>query len=336
MAVVESDRFQVTESEGRERWCAHGSDVASQLESWSEILENTHLHFDVRPTQRTPGRFSGVVLRRSIDDIILLDSVAMPFVGLRDCAVIGSSGPVEREDIVGFSFLHRGIEVARGTNGRVTTMRAGDTVVWDGRQPVEIEIVEPFHKRTLLFPRKRVVAVCPQLEQLNSPPVLDGGGPARLLVRYMNALALELPHLGPAAAVCAANVALELLRAALEPELPLGRAAERAALRAEIRRHVRAHLHEADLGPTTVAREFKMSVRALHALFQDTDESVASMVRSERLERCHKDLQRANSGSVSDIALRWGFCDPTHFSRVFKQTFGVTPREIRQTAGTQA
>ena len=75
-----------------------------------------------------------------------------------------------------------------------------------------------------------------------------------------------------------------------------------------------------------------MSVRALHALFEDADTSVAGLVRAERLARCLEDLQRPNGGSVTDIAFRWGFCDAAHFSRVFKREFGATPTEVRQAA----
>ena len=148
----------------------------------------------------------------------------------------------------------------------------------------------------------------------------------------MNALATELPLLDHAGSVAAANAALELLRAAVEPRVPSSRSATRAAMRAEIRRYVRTHLQDPLLGPASIARAYSMSVRALHALFEDADTSVAGLVRSERLARCMEDLQRPNGGSVTDIAFRWGFCDAAHFSRVFKREFSATPSEIRQTA----
>jgi AraC-like DNA-binding protein len=320
-----------TESDGLERWSARGRDVASQLDSWSGILESTHLHFEISPTHRTPARFRGGVVRRAMDDIMLVDCVSVPFRGRRDSITIGASGPIATEDVVGFQFVHKGVETVR-EGGREITLTPGSIAIWDGLQPTDIEIVKPFHKRTLLFPRHRVRAVCPRLAEPWPLPSLEKSGPARLLARYMNALAVELPQLGTAAAVSAANVALELLRAAVEPELPSDRAAERAALRAEIRHHVRNHLQESDLGPTTIAGAFAMSVRALHALFEDGDESVAVMVRSERLQRCLEDLQHPHAGSITEIAFRWGFCETAHFSRVFKRRFGVTPSEVRHMA----
>ena len=99
-------------------------------------------------------------------------------------------------------------------------------------------------------------------------------------------------------------------------------------MRSDIRRYVRTHLQDPELGPASIARAYSISVRALHALFEDVDASVAGLVRSERLARCREDLQRPNGGSVTDIAFRWGFCDAAHFSRVFKRAFGVHP-ELR-------
>jgi AraC family transcriptional activator of tynA and feaB len=314
-----------------ERWSVTGAGVSQRLDAWSEILATTHLAFDVSATHRTPAAFAGTVTRRAIDDLMLVDCAALPFRGHRSASLIGADGAAQREQILGFQFVWKGRERVR-EGSRELMLTPGQVVLWDGLLPTEIEIVEPFYKRTLMFPRDRVLAVCPRLAELKALPPLDDRGPARLLVRYMNALALELPTLEPAATAAAATAALELLRAAVEPGLPTGRAAERAALRAEIRRYVRAHLQEPGLGPVSIARAFSVSVRALHALFEDAEASVAVLVRNERLARCLEDLRQRNGGSVTDIAFRWGFCDAAHFSRVFKREFGATPSDVRHAA----
>ena len=73
-----------------------------------------------------------------------------------------------------------------------------------------------------------------------------------------------------------------------------------------------------------------MSVRALHALFEDTGESVCGLIRRERLGRCHEDLSLPSGGSVTEIAFRWGFHDAAHFARVFKAHYELTPSEVRR------
>jgi AraC family transcriptional activator of tynA and feaB len=315
-----------------ERWRACGAGAQARLDSWSEILASTHLAFDVEATYRTPVRFHGAVKRRALGELMLVDCTASPFLGHRSPGLI-AGGQAQHEHVLGFQFIGRGVELVR-EGGRELALRPGDVVLWDGMQPTEVEIVESFYKRTLLFPRDRVLAVCPRLAALDALPSLDGSASARLLVRYMNALALELPRMDQTAGEAAASAALELLRAAVEPSLPSSRSANRAAIRAEVGRHVRSHLQDPQLGPASIARAYSMSVRALHALFEDVDASVAGLVRSERLARCLEDLQRANGGSVTDIAFRWGFCDGAHFSRVFKREFGATPSDVRQAAVT--
>jgi AraC family transcriptional activator of tynA and feaB len=114
--------------------------------------------------------------------------------------------------------------------------------------------------------------------------------------------------------------------------VPTGREARRSALRAEVRRYVRSHLQDPALDPEAIAFAHAVSVRALHALFEDTGESVAALVRRERLARCLEDLERPTGGSVTEIAFRWGFRDAAHFSRVFKRQFEATPTEVRHAA----
>lgn len=319
-----------------ERWRVSGASTPRRLESWADILADTHLAFDIGPTPHTPAKFDGAVTRRRIGDLVLVDCAASPFRGHRGQSVIGGQREREQSDqILGFQFVCRGVETVR-EGSRQLALTAGDVVLWDGTLPTDVEIVEAFYKRTLLFPRERVLALCPRLGEVNAFPSLSESGPARLLVRYMNALVAELPRLDSAAGNAAANAALELLRAAIEPTLPPSRSVARAAMRSEIRRYVRTHLHEPALSPASIAQAYAMSVRALHALFEDADESVAGLVRSERLLRCLEDLQRPNAGSVTEIAFRWGFCDAAHFSRVFKREFGATPSDIRRAAVAQS
>jgi AraC-like DNA-binding protein len=325
-AVIERPRTSEPE-----RWAVSGTDISQRLERWSEILATTHVAFDVTPTSRTSATFGGAVTRRALDDLMLVDCAASPFRGRRTPGLVGSDGASAREHILGFQFVWKGVERVR-EGGRELMLNPGDIVLWDGLEPTDVEIVEPFYKRTLMFPRERVLSVCPRLGELKSMPPVGASASARLLVRYMNAIAVELPTLEAPAAAAAATAALELLRAAVEPGLPTGRAAERTALRAEIRRYVRAHLQEPGLGPVSIARAFSISVRALHALFEDADASVAVLVRNERLARCQEDLRQQNGGSVTDIAFRWGFCDAAHFSRVFKREFGLTPSDVRHAA----
>jgi AraC-like DNA-binding protein len=69
-------------------------------------------------------------------------------------------------------------------------------------------------------------------------------------------------------------------------------------------------------------------------LFAREELSFAAWVREQRLRRCRDDLAdpRLRHLAISEIAGRWGYRSPAHFTRAFSARFGVTPRELRRAA----
>ena len=61
------------------------------------------------------------------------------------------------------------------------------------------------------------------------------------------------------------------------------------------------------------------------------DTTFAAYVRTTRLEFAKQQLTRTRA-PLSDIALAAGFCDQSHFSRLFKAHTGLTPHEYRLSA----
>ncbi|HEY1777771.1 MAG TPA: helix-turn-helix domain-containing protein [Solirubrobacteraceae bacterium] len=311
-----------------ERWRMRSKRDAQGLAQWGEILAQTHLRFDVRASERTPATFQGAVTRRRFADLAIVDCGCSPFLGRS----VAGGRPAE---VFGLQFIRKGVERVRERSQEIS-LRAGDVVLWDGHTEVEIEVLEPFLKRTVIFPRERLLAVCPHLEDVRALPTLRESASVRLLVRYLDSLAIELEALEEPGRAVAAEAALELLRAAVAPSVPSNRLARRAAMCTEVRRYIRGHLNDASLGPDAIAAAHAMSVRSLHALFEDREESVCGLIRSERLSRCREDLELPDGGSVAEIALRWGFHDPAHFARAFKAHYEVTPSEVRREALARA
>ncbi|MBQ0113730.1 MAG: helix-turn-helix transcriptional regulator [Bacteroidales bacterium] len=58
------------------------------------------------------------------------------------------------------------------------------------------------------------------------------------------------------------------------------------------------------------------------------NESPAKWIRERRLEKA-KELLQTTSLTIMDICYSLGFENTTHFSRIFKEYFGVTPTEMR-------
>jgi AraC-like DNA-binding protein len=104
-----------------------------------------------------------------------------------------------------------------------------------------------------------------------------------------------------------------------------------AQLRPRVEHFIETHLSEPTLSPALIAAAASISVRHLHRIFAAKGCTVREWIRERRLERCRTDLAdpRLREQNITDIAFDWGFSDLAHFSRCFKQVFGVSPREFR-------
>ncbi len=104
------------------------------------------------------------------------------------------------------------------------------------------------------------------------------------------------------------------------------------AHRVRIMNYIEAHLGDPDLTPTRIAEACRMTTRYLHHLFSDEEETVARYILRRRLEECSRSLvdDSQRGRTVTEIAFDCGFNSPTHFGRVFRARYGVTPREYRR------
>jgi AraC family transcriptional regulator, positive regulator of tynA and feaB len=99
--------------------------------------------------------------------------------------------------------------------------------------------------------------------------------------------------------------------------------------------YIESHLPETDLSPVKIASAMGISVRHVHRVFSGKGCSVADWIRERRLNQCRSDLSdpRLTQRSITDIAFFWGFNDSAHFSRSFKQQYGICPRVYRSHSG---
>ncbi|MFC5059776.1 helix-turn-helix domain-containing protein [Saccharothrix xinjiangensis] len=97
----------------------------------------------------------------------------------------------------------------------------------------------------------------------------------------------------------------------------------------QVRAYVRQHLAEPDLGPEKIAAAVNVSVRLLYKLCGQAGFSLEQWIIGERLEGARADLA-ADASPIAAIARRWGFADPTHFTRRFRAAFGCPPGEWRR------
>jgi AraC-like DNA-binding protein len=95
---------------------------------------------------------------------------------------------------------------------------------------------------------------------------------------------------------------------------------------------VQQNLTDPGLSPEQIAREHHIPVRQLYKLWMHNELSLSEWIMNERLEGARRApaAPAAMTATIGAIARRWGFTDPTHFSRRFRGAYGLLPREWRR------
>lgn len=169
---------------------------------------------------------------------------------------------------------------------------------------------------------------------LSRPRLLGGEGMADIVARTLHAAAASIDTLSDAEWEAVAQSTAELLltlmveRTTAGADTPSGKAALLQRIYASIERGIQNE----DISVAEIAQAEGISERYVQKLFESTGENFSHYVRERRLQRAWHDLSNPAETAVpiSDIAYRYGFSDSAHFSRLFRERFGMPPREFRR------
>ncbi|MET0496626.1 MAG: helix-turn-helix domain-containing protein [Actinoplanes sp.] len=177
-------------------------------------------------------------------------------------------------------------------------------------------------------------AQCIVLPAAPFAPLLGGRGitgPAdaaevRLLMAHANMVQNVLPDLSPVGVRAAQDTLIELATSVAQHGFDDADARLAPPLAQAAKDLAEQWLTNPELSPAMLARELNVSMRTLQRAFAALGESVTAHIRERRLEAARRALPATRLG-VSEIAAHWQFADGSHFSRAFKQRYGLTPTE---------
>jgi AraC-like DNA-binding protein len=227
--------------------------------------------------------------------------------------------------------------VARGNgvveqDGREAVLRAGDLTFVDLSRPGHWRM-SPARLIAIIFPRTLLPLRRDEVDRLTAVRIPGDRGTGALVSSLARDLVRHLGDAEPGEAVRLGTAVLDLFTAALAGRLdrPAPQPEGRRAMLARVQAYIGEHLADPSLSPRTIADAHFISVRYLHRLFEAEEATVAGSIRHRRLERCRRDLldPGLRDRPVSAIATRWGMPNASHFSRAFRDAYGVPPAELR-------
>jgi AraC-like DNA-binding protein len=298
-----------------------------RLAAWQDIVCDVYVQLDCASDRRSD--FRGAITRTSLGSIACTTVSSIRQTVDRTPARIRRSA----EEFVLISVGRSGVgQVIQ--DGREAVIGPGHFALYDTTRPYRLRFDGDFDQIVYQIPREAAVRKLGSVERLTAVAFAGDAAVERLAFNFLADVARSADGLSPFAAERTAEQMLDLVAVAAA-ERCVGPAdastSHRAVLLLRLKSFIESRLGDGDLTLAKASAAFGLSPRYVNDLLAEDGTSFQRHVLARRLEHCRRQLAaREFAGrSVSEIAWSWGFSDLSHFSRAFKERFGLSPRAWR-------
>ena len=217
-------------------------------------------------------------------------------------------------------------------DGRKVSLSPGEWIIYDMTRPYRIVMPGDVEILLLVVPHERVDSKQFSLHDLTLKRYPTSEGLSKLTFQFIRDSFQEARSLAPRSETDIANTISNLIRLTmLDISGKTILALPKEILCERIKTYIAANLRDPQLSLSRIAAALKCTARYLHKAFEAEDVSISSYIWRMRLDQCCEDLVHTTfrNQSITDIALSWGFNSSTHFSTLFKEHFGISPRAYR-------
>ncbi len=300
-----------------------GDTENERFDAWQAMLNDSHLSWNLE--RRQPKGFFGKLEVAPIGDLKVVRCICEPCSGSRKPFEIGNDNAA----YYGLLLVLSGYENV-SSRGKNAVLGPGSFYLWDSTEITSFYLHSNIHKITLFVPQQRMRSSLPNIESLIGKAINWQEGLGAVTASLISNLCTQISSMSGHQGQALAETTLDLITSCLWDNQPKLENKPGVDLLVKIKEYIEANLDNPQLDPPSLAYEFGISVRYLHLLFQEECLSVSRWIIGRRLERCRHELASPKlEKSITEIAYHWGFNDSAHFSRVFKQRFGVSPKEYR-------
>jgi AraC-like DNA-binding protein len=218
-------------------------------------------------------------------------------------------------------------------DGRRALIRPGEFAIYDTTRPYELHFDEAFTQTIMQVPRDMLQRRIAGTEALTAIAFGSDRPVQKLAHDFVYQLCQSADQIEAEHAGRLSEQAVDLVAMALSERLggQLPSSTHRSGLLYRLKAHIRAHLADPDLSLAATATALGISPRYVNDLLSDEKTSFQRYVLTERLVNCERDLSSRLlvHRHVGEIAYSWGFNDLSHFGRVFREQYGMSPRDWR-------
>lgn len=298
------------------------SSVALTFDHWKHLVAESFVPLAAR-TADVDG-FRGQMRARVLDRMSVVEVSASSHEVHRTPALIAQTS--ERYFKLNLQLEGTGLLIQ---DNREALLQPGDLAIYDTSRPYTLAFEEEARMMVVMFPCDALSLPTDYVGQLAAVRMAGSTGLSGIVGQFIRQLSENLDVLsGPSGSRLATN-ALDLVATMLHAEMDIApdRMKPQALLAVSVREYIEANLSDPLLSPASIAAAHFVSTRHLHNVFHESGTTVASWIRTQRLEGARRELRDPlHAGqSVGAVAARWGFLDAAHFSRIFRDAFGVSP-----------
>ncbi|MEM9257830.1 MAG: AraC family transcriptional regulator [Pseudomonadota bacterium] len=228
-----------------------------------------------------------------------------------------------------------------GGTGRVlhqsgtTELAVGDCMLVDPNQPYVLEFNSAFRQLCVQIPawslRERLEMPLETALGKRLSLVDRSGSVLRSALELMLEKAAETTRTSSSYSELFLQVLSHTLAESLRPEQSTAcRAPAMHRLIVDLRHYLGCNFRNYDIGPAQAASHLGCSVRNVHKICHSEGTTFGKLVLDARLTAVARALASSGNARISELAFNSGFNDISHFNKVFRRRFGVSPTEFRR------
>jgi AraC-like DNA-binding protein len=213
--------------------------------------------------------------------------------------------------------------------GREIALQTGEIILLDPRQPYRVSASAGTEHLCLHLPIEWLRCWIPDPESAVARPIKLGSPWRAALAATLDETPMLSETAPGASDLCAAQIA-GALALALGPSASQNTSHTRLIF-LRILRAIADRFHDHTLDASQIAAAMSISPRYLHKILARENTTYGRELIRIRLEKAASMLrdERFAKLSISEIGWRCGFCDPSHFSKRFREAHDKTPGAFR-------